>query len=91
MSLMPLPIIKSIKIFGACTLWLASGPDWSPVALLGVNASLIGACSGWAPGCHVACWVARLHAAVGSSFSALEWRSKSTLNHWGTSHTITLH
>lgn len=50
--------------------WLAAGSDCSPVVLLGVNVSLIGACPGWGPGCSIPCWVARLHAADGSSSSA---------------------
>lgn len=29
--------------------------EWSPVMLLGVNESLIGECSGQAPGYHVSC------------------------------------
>lgn len=37
--------------------------EWSPVMLLGVNESLIGACSGQAPGYLVSCRQDELHSA----------------------------
>lgn len=68
--------------------WLAAVPGCSPVVLLGVNISLIGACSGWAPGCSIPCLVARLRAADGSSSSAQHQSSKSTFNYWGIGYTM---
>lgn len=71
--------ITAIKIFGAGLLWQRFMSEWSPVMLLGVNQSLIGGCSGKAPGYQVSCREDGLHATEASNTSALHQSNKSVL------------